>query len=114
MLEFTFTELAKGHMQRNGYSAEEMLGTIPEMLSTSDPAGAVEQIDRAYKDIGGGWRDSKGQTLNVTDMTLTYPGDPPRVLIAEASLREERILFFNGAWIVVLSPDSAFRVARID
>jgi hypothetical protein len=114
MIQFEFTDIANAHMSRHGYCPDDLLGTVPDMLSVDDPAGAVEQIDRAYKDIGGGWSDFTGHALNVEAGTLKYPGDPARPLIAEAKLRDERVLFFNGAWIVVLQPDGSFRAARID
>lgn len=114
MIQFTFTELARGHMERNSYCAFDVLGTIPDMLSADDPAGAVDQIDTAYRPVGGGWHDTHGFRLDSDTGTLTYPGDRPRRLIAEAKLRDERILFFTGAWIVVLQPDGAFRAACID
>ena len=114
MVEFTFTPIASDHMRRNGYTAAEMLGTIPAMLSTADPAGAVDQIDQAYCDIGGGWRDTRGFELDAERGTLTYPGDPARQLIARATLRDEQVLFFNGAWIAVVQLDGSFRTARID
>ena len=114
MIDFTFTTIAKAHMDRRRLSSADMLGTIPEMISTADPAGAVEQIDRAYRDVGGGWRDSTGFVLSAAPVELKYPGDPARVLIARAQLREESILFFDGAWIAVVQPDGTARVARID
>jgi len=114
MVVFTFSAAAKQHMERRGYGEREMLGTIPKMLDDRDPASAVEQIDAAYRDIGGGWHDTKGFTLDVAAGTLTYPGDPARQLIADAMLRDEKIMFFDGAWIAVIQQDGAFRVARID
>lgn len=114
MLHFTFTAIATDHMERNGYSGGDLLGVIPHFLDAANPAGAVEQIDAAYRDIGGGWRDQDGFKLDIAAGTLTYPGDPARPLIAHADLRDERILFFNGAWIAVVQPDGSFRAARID
>lgn len=113
-LRFTFTPIAEEHMIRRGVTVREILGAIPDWLSPDDPAGAVEQIDAAYRVIGGGWRDSKGSVLSLADYTLTYPGDAPRRLIARTTLRDERILFFDGAWIAVVQLDGAYRVARID
>lgn len=113
MIVFTFTPVAKQHMERRGYGAREMLGTIPEMLDECDPAGAVEQLDAAYRDIGGGWRDTKGFKLDPVAGTLKFPGDPARQLIADAMLREERVMFFDGAWIAVVQQDGSFRAARI-
>lgn len=118
MLEFRFTRLAQAHMERGGLSESDMLGEIPTWLSEDDPAGAVEQIDRAYRPIGGGWHDTTGGRVNVTEGpvagSLTFPSDPPLPLIAWAMLRTEQILFFDGAWFVVVQPDATFRTARID
>jgi len=114
MLAFAFTNIAIDHARRGGFMPDEMLGSVPEMLSILNPLGAVDQIDAAYRPVGGGWRDSTGHRLDLEAGTLTYPGDQPRRLVAEASLRDERILFFNGAWVVVIQPDHSYRVARID
>lgn len=111
---FTFTPIAEAHMGRRGVSPYEMLGAIPDMLSVDDPAGAVEQIDAAYRADGGGWRDSRGGSVDAERGLLTYPGDAPRRLVAQATLRDERILFFDGAWVAVVQPDGSARVARID
>ena len=116
MIAFDFTEIAKAYMARTGCTAEDLLGSIPDMLSEDDPAGAVDQIDRAYKATGGGWTETHGHRLDVVmgNLTLTYPGDRPRELIADATLHDECVLFFNGAWIVVVQPDLSYRVALID
>ena len=114
MLAFALTPIAQAHVERNGWTADDMLGLIPHFLSEMNPAGAVEQIDAGYRQNGGGWRDTSGFTLDVEAGKLTYPGDEPRRLVADASLRDEPILFFDGAWIAVVQPDGAFRVARID
>lgn len=114
MLAFEFTPIARERMQRRGYGPEEMLGSIPHFLSPDDARGAVEQIHCAYNSIGGGWRDRSGFKLDAEAGTLTYPGDPARQLIAKAKLRDEEILFFNGAWISVRQPDGSFRTSCID
>lgn len=101
-------------MRRTGATAWDMLGAIPAMLSADNPAGAVEQIDAFYCKAGGGWRDSDGWTLSANGGRLTSCGDPARWLIAQAKLRDEQVLFFDGAWVAVVQPDGAFRVARID
>lgn len=112
-MRWDFTQTAKAHMLRNHCTAADVLGAIPSFLSDEDPRGAVEQIDVAYKCFGG-WRDSKGWTLDYAEGRAKYPGDPPRILIAETHLRDELILFFNGAYIAVMQPDGSFRMARID
>lgn len=111
---FTFTEIADDHMRQRGLSIYDMLGTVPDMISATDQADAVTQIDRAYRDAGGGWRDSTGASVDVERRLLTFPGDPARQLVAFAELRAEKILFFDGAWVAVVQPDGSSRIARID
>lgn len=89
-----------------------MLGLIPEFLSESSPAKAVEQLDQAYRH-GGGWRPMRGFTLQPND-NLYYPGDPPLAPLAQAMLRFERIVIYPHAWVAVIQPDRSFEVARMD
>mgnify|MGYP006921446363 CR=1 FL=1 len=112
-VEWKFTKMARDHAERGGFAPEVMLGSIPSFLSADDPADAVTQIDRAYDQFGG-WRDSAKWRIDYVNGRAHYPGDPPRVLIAEARLRDELILFFNGAYIAVMQPDGSHRMARID
>ena len=91
-----------------------MLGDIPLWLSEHNTGDAVEQIDRMYAPIGGGWRDSTGHKLDAERGLLSYPGDAPLRLIARAKLRDEDVLFFDGSWVAVVQADGASRVARID
>lgn len=76
MLRFAFTVLAEEHMSRRSCQPEDMLGLIPEFLSLDDADSAVEQIDKNYKSIGGGWHDVKGFELNPSAGTLRYPRRP--------------------------------------
>jgi hypothetical protein len=88
------------------------LGLLPSFLSEANPARAKDQIHSAYAH-GGGWNSFKGFTLNE-DFVLVYPGDPPMKPLAETYLRDEHILFYKYAWVVIVQPDGTWEVARID
>jgi len=91
------------------------LGFLPEFLDDEDPLSAAKQIDRAYQH-GGGWRPFKGHVLNREDMTLQYPEDPPLKPLAETYLREERVIFYQHSFVLVVQPgeNGAWEVARVD
>lgn len=91
----------------------DALGFLPEMLNTDDPRPAAQQLDSAYQH-GGGWRPFKGFSLNLSDMSITYPGDPAYKPIAETYLRDERILLYPHAWVLILQKDESFEVCRMD
>ena len=91
----------------------EGLGLIPLMLSEEDPRPAREQIDAHYQH-GGGWRSMSGFKFNSGTYTLKYRGDPVMRPLAKTNLRKETILFYDFAWIVIMQPDGAYDVARID
>jgi len=101
---------------RKNHSPEE-LGILPQFINELDTRDAVSQIDTAYS-RGGGWMDFEGFTLkhhaDLLPSSITYPDDPPYFEIARAKLRDETILFFPHAWVVVVQLDGTFRVARID
>jgi hypothetical protein len=88
------------------------VGIIPEMLSEDNPATAVQQLNAGYAH-GGGWRPFKGFEL-LSDDGIAYPGDPVHHPIAEMRLRNERILVYECAWVVVIQPDRSFELARMD
>jgi hypothetical protein len=88
------------------------LGYLPFFLDANDPRPAAEQIDAHYQH-GGGWQSFKGfERLNHSD--LQYPGDPPLHPIAMTRLRDEEIYVYPYSWVMVLQPDGAFDIARID
>lgn len=90
-----------------------MLGYLPEMLREDDPRTAREQFNDNYS-RGGGWVPFHGHTFNRTMLVLTYPGDPPMHAIAETKLRDERIIMFECAWVIIIQPDGAYEIARMD
>jgi len=90
-----------------------MLGCLPGFLSESDPRPAAEQLNENYGH-GGGWHPLSGWRFDPVDLSIRYPGDPPYVPIAVANLRQEKILVYPGAWVLIVQPDGSFEVARMD
>jgi hypothetical protein len=89
---------------------EAHLGFISGWLFDNDPRSTKEQIDYHYV---SGWSHFDGFKLN-DDNSLSYPGDPPQMPLAQAKLRNELIVFYPSAWVAVIQPDRSFEVARID
>lgn len=105
----------------------EILGLLPSMFSTKDPAPAVEQADRNYHH-GGGWHPLKGHKLEKGEdgryILLYRPNDPepepdeetdpPLHELARAELRDELLLLFDYGFMVVKQKDDSFEIARMD
>ena len=91
----------------------EALGFLPEFLSERNPKSAREQLDENYRH-GGGWSPMEGFSFDPKDQSLKYPGDPKMKPLARAKLREETILFYDSAWVVVLQADGKYEVSRMD
>ena len=91
------------------------LGLLPAFFSETNPASAVEQINRHYQH-GGGWNAFKGFKIIHSNglPTLVYPGDPPQLCLAITRFRDETVILFEGNWVCVMQPDGEFEVARID
>lgn len=95
---------------------EELVGIIPQFLSTSDPRPAAEQFNESYAHGGGwspmsGWRHShqpdKGLTIN-------YPGDPALRPVAVIALHDEKIWVYENAWVAIEQPDGSVEISRMD
>lgn len=91
----------------------EDLGLLPMMLDVDCPDPARVQLDRGYRH-GGGWDPFEGFTLNLKDLTLSYPGDPLTRPLAETQLRNERIILYEHAWVAIIQADGSFEVCRMD
>lgn len=97
----------------------EAAGLIPLFMSARDETDAVTQIDRSYSH-GGGWHEFKGFKLESFDpenpmrARLRYPGDPPYPAVAWTKLRNEYVIVFASAWVIVTKNGKTFRCARID
>jgi hypothetical protein len=86
-------------------------GLIPTFLNKTDPRSAKEQFDTNYV---GGWRPFKGFTFNPDTKTLKYPGDPAYKPVDTATFRDETIILYPHAWVLVLQKDGAWEVCRMD
>ncbi len=99
---------------------KEHLGIIPYFLSEDNPAPAKDQIAAKY--IGGWSRFDGFQVINRDTMTIQYPNDPgdddpadpPLKPLASASLRDEKLYFYDGAWLLILQPNGDYEIARLD
>ncbi len=91
---------------------EYELGHLPTFLSPSNPKGAREQLNDNYGH-GGGWRPFNGFRRSPSN-NITYPGDPTMSPIAITHLREELILVYPHAWVMVVQPDDSFEICRMD
>lgn len=93
--------------------AEDYLGFIPLFLDEYNPAPAKEQFNHNYAH-GGGWSPINGFTFDPETLTITYPGDPPHEAVAKAKLRDETIIVYPFAWVLILQPDGSYEVSRMD
>ena len=95
-----------------GFTAD-VLGLLPGMLDTNDPASAREQLDRNYQH-GGGWRPLPGCSL-MANGYLSYPGDPLFRPLAMCMLRDEMIVCYEYSFVAIIQPsDWSFEVSRMD
>lgn len=87
------------------------LGYIPSFLSENDPRPAREQIIDNYV---GGWLPLVNFVLQSDGLTLKYPGDPALHPMWQAELRDETIVVYQHAWVMIKQKDGSFEVARLD
>lgn len=100
------------------------VGFIPSFLSNDDPRPAAEQFRANYID---GWQPTsvgfklapgvkiKGINTEWFEVpALTYPGDPKLPPLAYARLRDELIIVYPSAWVMVLQPDGSHEIVRMD
>lgn len=103
MLEFTAI-----HQRAN----QHQLGFIPSFLDKNDPRSAKEQFATNYV---GGWFPFKGGFKLLADgLTLKYPGDPAMPAMWRGQLRDETILVFDHAWVMIKQADGSYEIARMD
>ena len=88
-----------------------MWGFIPTFLNPDDPRTTIEQLDAGYV---SGWNKFEGFTYNPTTHTLKYPGDPAYKPIDIAQFRDDKIILYPHAWVLVLMPDGKYEVCRMD
>lgn len=90
-------------------SFDPVAGLLPEMADPNDPRPAREQFAENYV---GGWRPFVGFTL--TEAGIEYPGDPVVPPLAEARLRDERIVLYRYSWVAIIQPDGSYEISRMD
>ena len=86
-------------------------GLIPSFLDDQDPRPAKDQINEKYV---GGWNSFKGFTFDPVVGTITYPGDPPYKPRSSILFRDEVLVIYDSAWVLILQPDKTWEVARLD
>ena len=91
----------------------DMIGEVPSFLSEDDDRPAAEQFDSNYAH-GGGWRPMEKWSLNPDGCVIAYPGDPPLKPLAMTTLRDELILIYPHAWVVIVQKDGIFEISRMD
>jgi hypothetical protein len=92
----------------------EALGLLPALISERDPRKAAEQLAETYAH-GGGWTPVPGWSFDHETLALRYPGDPVMKPIAAAELRDELLLLYPHAFLLVLDTETeTFEVARVD
>jgi len=91
----------------------EAMGYIPEFLDGRDPRPAKVQLHTNYSH-GGGWFPFDGFTMNLSNHSLKYSGDPPYHPLAVIHMRDEDIYVYNHAWVAIVQKDGKYEVARMD
>lgn len=89
------------------------LGLLPQMWDVTDPRPARVQAADNYAH-GGGWSPFKGFKFDAVKQVLTYSGDPPMRALAYAQLRDETIIVYDYAWVMILQKDGSFEISRMD
>lgn len=102
------------HLNTQVPDAEAHLGRIPLLLDPTCADPVWLQIQDNYPE---GWQpvpyeDHHKWTLTADDY-LIHTGLPPVAPAASAWLRSERILVYPAGWVVVVTLDGEFTVARI-
>ena len=88
-------------------------GLIASFLNTDDPRPAKEQLDAHY-----GWRPFEGFKLDLDNMSLTYGEgddvDPPLSPVSVIFFRQEKVILYPHAWVMVMQPDRSWEICRMD
>jgi hypothetical protein len=89
------------------------LGFLPGLIHEGDVRPVAEQLNDRYRH-GGGWRPTPGFTLNKATLALKYPEDPSMHPLAMSTLRDETLVFYPPAFLMILQGDGSFEVSRVD
>lgn len=96
-----------------GRTTLDDLGMIPIFVDGYDTRSAQEQFAENYAH-GGGWSPLAGWVYDPETEKIKYPGDPALKPLAEAMLRDQRILVYPHAWVAVINADGSCEVSRMD
>jgi hypothetical protein len=94
-------------------ATKDHVGLIPSFLDEADPRPAAEQFNERYA-FGGGWQPMEGFVREPRTNKLKYPGYPPLFPLALIPFRDEVILIYQFAWVMIIQPDNSWVVARMD
>lgn len=86
-------------------------GYIPNFLDEGDPRPVREQFNARYS---GGWHPMSGIKMRRVGWILTYPGDPPFQPIGSVNFRDEVVILYQHAIVVVVQKDGSWEAARMD
>ena len=91
----------------------EMLGFLPSFLDMNDPQTVREQFQLNY---WPGWNPMrKHWTFDPKTHILQYNGGVgPLYPLASTVLRDEKVYFYEHAFVCVVQPNGDFEVARMD
>jgi hypothetical protein len=90
----------------------DLVGCIPEFFDEADLRPARVQIDDRYV---SGWRPTRAGIVVGPDLSLSIEGYPQAFQpMAEARLRDETILIYPRAWVMIMQPDGSYEVAHVD
>lgn len=88
-------------------------GLILSFLDFDDPHTAIEQFDAKYI---SGWCKFEGFSWDKVTGNLSYPGDPPYRPTSAVIFRDEIVVLYPSAWVLVTNrfDQSKWQVARMD
>ena len=91
------------------------LGALPYFFDDKDPRPASAQLDANYAHGGGfsPWGKDNWK-FNPDTKVLKWPGDTAMRPLACAQLREETLIFYQHAILLILQPNGSFLVTRVD
>jgi hypothetical protein len=96
-------------------ASEHHVGIIPTFLDLDDPRKACVQFNDKYS-FGGGWRPHSEDKwkLDQESLVLRYPGDPIYPPMVAIPFRDELIVVYDYAIVMILQKDGSFEVSRMD
>ncbi len=92
---------------------EHVAGNIVYFADEGNEMPLNEQFDKNYG-FGGGWRPFEGFVFDPVEKTITYPEDPKYYPMAIAKFRDQEIIMYEHAWVLILNADGSFEVSRMD